>query len=114
MTRNALAVLLFLPLCSGLAAQSSVRPVRGDGPPVWGDTPRLVEEVRIGTLEGDPEYAFGMVGGVLATTDGTILGTPSYMSPEHARGIEVVMRSDVWSFGCCLDEAMKCIIPFAV
>jgi hypothetical protein len=38
--------------------------VRADSPPVWGPEPRLIEELRIGTLEGDPRYSFGEISGV--------------------------------------------------
>ncbi len=46
------------------------------------------------------------------TTDGAILGTPSYMSPEQARGHDVDKRSDIWAFGCCLYEALTGMVPF--
>ena len=38
------------------------------------------------------------------TRDGTVMGTPAYMSPEQARGRHVDKRADIWAFGCLLFE----------
>ena len=36
------------------------------------------------------------------TSDGAVMGTPGYMSPEQARGQPVDKRTDIWAFGCVL------------
>jgi serine/threonine protein kinase len=46
------------------------------------------------------------------TEAGTILGTPSYMSPEQLTGRTVDSRSDVFSFGILLYELASGVNPF--
>lgn len=46
------------------------------------------------------------------TAMGIVCGSPSYMSPEQAMGQKVDPRSDIYSLGCSLFEALTGKVPF--
>jgi len=69
------------------------------------------------TKEGRPVLMdFGIVhtnSGKTISTSAEILGTPEYMSPEQAAGnSEMDQRSDIYSFGVMLYEALTGQLPF--
>ncbi len=50
---------------------------------------------------------------VLSTEAGRLLGTPTYMAPEQARGRPIDKRVDIWAFGCVLYECLTAKRAFA-
>jgi serine/threonine protein kinase len=54
----------------------------------------------------DASLPTAMMANAPITTRGTILGTFQYMSPEQIEGQDADARSDIWSLGCLLYEAL--------
>ncbi|MEM9800460.1 MAG: serine/threonine-protein kinase [Planctomycetota bacterium] len=61
------------------------------------------------------EDASGGTGDALYTMDGDVIGTPSYMAPEQARGLLDVIdeRADVYSVGAMLYRLLASVAPYA-
>ncbi len=75
-------------------------------------TPSGVKVLDFGLAKFTTPTASPMDAALTATAAHTILGTPSYMSPEQTRGEDLDPRSDLFSFGSVLYEAATGVRPF--
>ncbi len=68
------------------------------------------------TRKGDPvltDYGIARIAGATSyTMPGTVVGSAQYMSPEQAQGQLADNRSDIYSLGICLFEALTGRVPF--
>lgn len=71
-----------------------------------------VKILDFGLARPAPEPGVTRDSGAMTLHRGTVAGTPVYMSPEQARGAPVDPRSDVFSFGVLVYEALTGRAPF--
>ena len=59
------------------------------------------------------DYGIARAGqGTGLTQTGAVIGTPQFMSPEQARGIDLDSRSDIYSMGLVLYQMATATLPF--
>lgn len=106
------AVRLLLPIAHALSAAHAKGIVHRDLKPDnvflhqregGGVQPKLVD-FGIAKLKRDDEQRI--------TQLGSAMGSPAYMSPEQARGLDVDPRADIWAFSIVLYETLTGKLPF--
>ncbi len=75
----------------------------------------IVKLLDFGLAKLTPEAESGsedLTLGLVKTQPGAVMGTVTYMSPDQARGLPVDARTDIWSLGVVLYEALAGGAPF--
>ena len=72
----------------------------------------VVKVLDFGLAKADGLDGDTAVGSTLATSEGAVIGTAPYMSPEQARGAPTDRRTDIWAFGCVLFEMLTGRLAF--
>ncbi|MBS1955947.1 MAG: serine/threonine protein kinase [Cyanobacteria bacterium SZAS-4] len=104
---------IFLQVCSALAHAHDQRIVHRDLKP---SNIMLIES------DGDTDYVkvvdFGIAKILMEgseslklTATGDVFGSPYYMSPEQCMGLQLDARSDIYSMGCLMFEALTGRVP---
>nr|WP_275939327.1 serine/threonine-protein kinase [Polyangium spumosum] len=105
------AIAVLLPVCKGLRRAHELGIVHRDIKPSNVFLARQGDEVVVKILDFGVARITHDLGGQTTRT-GMLLGSPSYMSPEQARGRRVDHRSDLWSLAVVLYECLTGRPPF--
>lgn len=113
----AVALPIIIQVCFGLAHAHDCGIVHRDIKP---SNIMILKDLPIGTEGSIKVLDFGIAkfshreGGEIQalTKTGEIFGSPLYMSPEQCMGTKVDYRSDIYSLGCVIFEALSGKAPF--
>jgi hypothetical protein len=108
------ALAVFIQICGALAHAHAAGIVHRDLKP--GNVSLSVDKDGQWTAKlvdfGIAKMMQGEGAGQDLTKTGEIIGSPLYMSPEQCRGNELDARSDIYSLGCLMYEALAGRTPF--
>ncbi len=110
------AVDICIQLCEGMIAAHSRGVIHRDLKPgnIMIDSNGIVKILDFGLakMKQSNEGAGAKEGDSHLTQKGFVIGTVAYMSPEQARGEELDLRSDIFSFGSIMYEMLEGVDPF--
>ena len=99
-------VRFFEQVCSGMNLAHESGCVHRDLKPS-----NIMIETKTGTVKV-VDFGLIKVKGQELTKTGDVMGSPPYMSPEQCLGKEVDARTDIYSLGCIMYEALTGVTPF--
>ncbi|MGV3624832.1 MAG: serine/threonine protein kinase [Archangium sp.] len=108
------AVELLLEMCAPLAAAHHANVIHRDLKPsnvficMQADGTRFIKILDFGLAK----RGVGIDGTTKQTNQTTVAGTPDYMAPEQARGLDISPRSDIYALGVIAFELFTGRVPF--
>ena len=109
------AVDLLLEMCAPLAAAHHANVIHRDLKPsnvficMQADGTRFIKILDFGLAK----RGLGIDGTTKQTNQTTVAGTPDYMAPEQARGLDISPRSDIYALGVIAFELFTGRVPFS-
>src|SRR5262249_21532104 len=106
------AAVLGYEILEALEAAHAAKVIHRDLKPANVFLVRSGGEVKVKILDFGLAKLLDASGDGLSTSDGMVVGTPSYMAPEQAAGRVVDARADLYSLGAILFELVTGRRPF--